>query len=404
VALQQTPRTDLRLRPENVFALQRSAIVEDDLLCIDDLPSDVTFPPPGAKFALVDHNSLSSRFSTVHTTQEGQTAEPTRVVGIIDHHEDEHSHSDAPLRVIQVPTGSCASLVTNHFRSVSTPSSPPVPPELASLLLSAILIDTNGFEGSRGQPADHAAASYLLPLTKQGAAPDLAKDAAILNLTRLLNEKKFDVDSLGARDLLRRDYKEYSIPRGDVHVKVGLATVPLGLQRIFELSSARKPDGAEEPAEFWEGVDAWMAEQSLDVLGVLCSFRAPKKGKKGKADSDDAPAVTKTGKPAGKHRRQILVVVRGGTTSNDLVEILFSGLDAATELENEVVSISDLLPSLKKGKGKGKGKAKAFNETRSNGSRVRAWDQRNDEPSRKAIAPLFKSIISAKPASDPPQE
>ncbi|KAH7106863.1 DHH phosphoesterase [Auriculariales sp. MPI-PUGE-AT-0066] len=388
VALQQTPRADLRLRPENMYALERSSLgTGDSLLCIDDLPADIPYPPPGSKFALVDHNSLNARFNVT------PPATPVQVVGIIDHHDDDHAYMDAPLRDIQVPTGSCASLVANHFRSASqtSPSTSQLPPELASLLLSAILIDTDGLkEGGKAEPADHEAAAYLLPLATAKQEPaQLASDVAVLELTRVLNEKKFAVESLGARDLLRRDYKEYTIARGSQQVKVGLATVPLSLQRIFELSSERGVTGNEQPAEFWSGLDGWLEERSLDAVLVLCSFHAPKKSKEGKGKGADTHKATKTGKPAGKHNRQILVVVRGGESLKEVADDLFAGLETATELENEEVNVAELLASKKK-----KGKGKQFGEIRPNGSRVRAYNQKNADPSRKVIAPLIKSIIS----------
>ncbi|KZV96023.1 DHH phosphoesterase, partial [Exidia glandulosa HHB12029] len=375
VALQQTLRADVRLRPENVYALEIAGLSDHDaLLYLDDVPSDVQYPPPGSKFALVDHNALNSRFQTAHIQQDGvDRPEPAKVVGIIDHHEDEGAHTgeDVSPRIIQVPTGSCSSLVANHFRLASQT---PIPPELATLLLSAILIDTDGLkEGGKAEDADRAAAHFLIPLAQQHPEPTdaLTTDPLVSQMTKMLNEKKFDVEPLGTRDLLRRDYKEYALPRGDTQVKVGLATVPLGLARI------------EEPAEFWSEVDAWMAERGLDVLGVLCSFRSPKLPKKKKGDKTKAKikSKTKTGRPAGTHRRQILTVVRDGATIG--AGDLFNGLEGAEVLDLQRIT----LPPQENDA------ATDLTDERPGGSKVRAYEQRNVDASRKAIAPLFRTII-----------
>ncbi|EJD51839.1 DHH phosphoesterase [Auricularia subglabra TFB-10046 SS5] len=385
VALQQTPRGDLRLRPENIHALSLAGLGEaehDALLCIDDLPTDTPFPPPGTRFALVDHNALGAHFKV----------EGAKVVGIIDHHEDERAHASDEVapRIVQVPTGSCSSLVANHFHSASSSTTPP--PELAGLLLSALLIDTDGLKaGGKAEAADHDAAAYLLPLTQAQQQQQLkpGDSELIADLTRTLNAKKFDVEPLGTRDLLRRDYKEYSYTRSasSSQVKVGLATVPLGLARLFELSAPRSASGSgdEAPAEFWSALDAWMAERELDVLGVLCSFRSPKEGKGKKKPK----TKTKTGKPAGAHRRQILAVVR---RPQDLAQVLFDGLEGAEALNLERLALAELLQA-EKGKKASKGKGKD-SDSRPNGSRMRVYEQHNADASRKAIAPLFKTIIS----------
>ena len=158
VALVQTLRADLYLRPENVLALSTSAIDSSSLLTLDDLPSD-RLTTLGASFSLVDHNRLLPMFGDAP------------VAAIIDHHADEGFHLDASPRIIKV-VGSCSSLVVEYFESVA-----PVPGPLADLLLAAILIDTQLKPTPEGKatPTDLLSAESLLPTSS------LASDNTVLD-------------------------------------------------------------------------------------------------------------------------------------------------------------------------------------------------------------------------------
>lgn len=75
-----------------------------------------------------------------------------------------------------------------------------------------------------------------------------------------LKEAKYTISHLSSRDLLRRDYKQYSSENG---YRYGLSSVPMS----FDDWSER--DG-------WEGIlsasQAWAEERSLDIVGILTSF------------------------------------------------------------------------------------------------------------------------------------
>ena len=110
IALLQISRNDLGLRPENVHALKLASLSTDqnEILCIDDLPSLTPFP--SNRFALVDHNRLLSQFAENNSDVE--------VVAVLDHHEDEGLYKDtANPRMIVVPTGSASSVVTQYIRT-----------------------------------------------------------------------------------------------------------------------------------------------------------------------------------------------------------------------------------------------------------------------------------------------
>lgn len=412
---------DLRLRPENLHAFTLASLdaAHADLFTLSDVPSpsDPSAPPlPTSKFALVDHNQLLPRWA--------DCAPDYTITAVVDHHDDEHLYPDASPRIVEVPTGSCASLVTRLLDNDSAP----LPPDLATLLLCAILIDTDGLRpGGKAEAADLDAASFLAPrsvlapalplhapsaagTTEERPLKTLQGVPALTDLTRTLQVRKFDVGSLPTRDLLRRDYKEYSLlpswegspspqngkekeKEGEKRrekINVGLSTVPVSLKDWLP----RDPD-------FWSATDGWMDERGLTVLGVLTSYRTKN-------------VVGAAGK--GKHRRQLLFVVceptarpsdetGGGSgsagsgtsgASMDLDELerrLWAGLEGSTELRCERKEFKKkkhgphIVQGLKTSSPTDDGASPS--KTR----RVRLYKQGNVSATRKAVAPLVKSII-----------
>ncbi|TDL19439.1 DHH phosphoesterase [Rickenella mellea] len=357
-ALVQMPRADLKLRAENLQAMSLASLnPEHDIMCMEDLPTIQPFP--SNRFALVDHNRLLSKYADGN--------EDVKIVAVVDHHDDEGLYHDtADPRIIQVPTGSCTSLVTGVIKRSDQRDT--IPPELATLLLSAILVDTMGLKpGGKALPADRDAASFLLPrstlvqsanaintLSASSSAKDVHEEDAVRNLTATLVQKKYDIDHLSTRDLLRRDYKEYTWKRAwateSPPIQVGLSTVPLGLKAWF----------SRDGTKFWADVDVWMKERNLAVLGILTTFRSQKKNGKEKA------------------KRQVLVVVADAPDANQLEAELWLGLESATELEFEQRPIK---------------KYEGTEKSNAGSRRVRAYKQGNVKATRKAIAPLFKSIV-----------
>jgi exopolyphosphatase len=323
VPLYQAARADLHLRPENLYALELAGLgdAQEALLCASDVPA----PLPSTRFALVDHNALTAPFASANAT----------IVAIVDHHVDEEKHPDASPRLITVPTGSCASLVASLFPDPAT-----LPPSLSSLILSAIVIDTQGLKtGGKAEAADHAAAAALAPLS--GLEPaGFGGDNGLAALNAALQTKKNDVSTLSTRDLLRRDYKEYLYAGGE---RIGLASVPVSLHVCAANNSA-----------FAQATSGWAVERKLDALGVLTSFRDPDHlNKKGNA----------------KHRREQLWLAQP-----ELAGRLFEGLEANVEL--------DLRETTLDGTG-------AFGE----GWKTRAYKQKNADATRKVTAPVVKAII-----------
>lgn len=368
VPFMQVERGDLALRAENLHALQSAGLSEglDELLTSTEMAEYKPFP--AHKFALVDHNRLGDTF-----THENSKAE---VVAILDHHHDEGLYPSAAPRVIS-PCGSCAS----HIASVCPPE---IPAELATLLLSAILIDTDGLKpGGKATQTDRDAAlslaprctisnfipppSALAPIDNPNANPDaLFEVQAIKEMTKTLIDKKSDVSHLGALDLLRRDYKEYSHKlswaTGQPTVKAGLSTVPTSLK--VWATEGRLEKAAVE----------WMERRDLTILGVLTSYRDVKKQVVGKNKQ-------------GKHKREMAWIIlekpplaksaNDGLTSDALARRIWQGLEADKEIDVEpfkkfTLDKSSILPP---------------------NSKVRLYKQGNAHATRKTTAPLLKNIL-----------
>ncbi|KAF5384179.1 hypothetical protein D9615_003368 [Tricholomella constricta] len=362
IPLLQLERDDLDLRAENIEALKLAGITEpkDQLLYLTDMKEFSPFP--SHNIALVDHNRLGAAYNSA------------KVVAVIDHHDDEGLYKDTANPRTIAKAGSCASHV-----AALCPSE--LPADLATLLLSAILIDTNGLKpGGKALATDLYAAGFLasrstlapnLPgklvtalLDDPNARPEALYEAgAIRELSAALAAKKASIAHLSGRDLLRRDYKDYEYVVDGKTVRAGLASVPVALKRWGK-------DGKD--GELEKAAGEWMRERGLIVLGVLTSFRASDKlGKSGK----------------GKHKReQAWVVFDAGAEEKEqgvdvekLAARLWKGLEGSTELKLKKHKKIDL----EKG-----GKLPT-------GAKGRCYAQGNVDATRKVTAPLLKNILEA---------
>ncbi|KAF8153165.1 hypothetical protein B0H34DRAFT_662612 [Crassisporium funariophilum] len=374
VPLIQLERADLNLRAENLFAFGLAGLSEplDELLTLTEL-SDYT-PFPSQTFALVDHNRLGPVFSLNNPK--------AKVISVVDHHQDEGLYPDANPRIVS-PSGSCAS-------HVATLLPQELPAELATLLLAAILIDTDGLKPEgKALDVDRASALVLAPKSTFGNSipppsalspidhpnPNALYDAqAIKDLTNTLLTKKSDVSHLGAFDLLRRDYKEttYTLTWApdQPSIKAGLSSVPVQL----------KTWGSDGRLE--KDAIAWMQSRGLTILGVLTSFRDTK-GKK----------FTKSGK--GKHKReQAWIIIEetelaptatsSGAAANAQglgVEALANRIWEGLEADQEIQVKKYKHFNLEKG-----GKLPPT-------SKARVYKQGNANATRKVTAPVLKRIL-----------
>ncbi|KAF8465873.1 DHH phosphoesterase [Russula ochroleuca] len=344
VPLLQTPRADLSLRAENLYALEFSGVDAAHLLTGDELPADTS---PAGKYVLLDHNALTGRFAE---------DENACVVAIVDHHADEERHPEASPRIVESPTGSCSSLIGRHIQKEwEAGMSRPV----ARLLLCAVLIDTGGLKaGGKAEVTDRKVAPFLLERAElvspgAGTIEDVHDVKEARELTRILTTRKSSVGLLSPRDLLRRDYKEYRfVPAwtAEGSLLVGLASVP----RSIEAITGGDQKGQQELAA---ACAAWVKERGLDMLGVLTSWKDEKKGGR-----------------KGKHRRETLWVVRD---DEEMSSRLWKGLEGSAELELER-------------------KKSGIEEAGGQDLKMRMYEQGDGQATRKVIAPLVRAIIEIK--------
>lgn len=396
VALMPMPRSDFPLRAENVYALAMAGVHDpfDDLLCPEDLPPDHKC----TDYALVDHNSVPN------------PSPNKRVVAVIDHHDDDGKYHDTASPRIIEPAGSCTSLVTRLLMSGSGHIS--LPPDLAGLLLSAIAIDTQALrKGGKALETDRAAAAWLLGFvnstersfvagetcttkmltdTDPSMPGDVIGHAWLRTLAETLRLKKFAVSHLSTRDLLRRDYKQYTLElspfltqeSGGV-AQVGLATVPLSLSAFFKSGSAA----------VLTATTSWMEERGLTILGVLTTYRSKKD----------------------KGRREQLWIVRdskGAPQQQKLARTLFDGLEAEASLALKPRTFSRYgFSGIGDAAGDDEGRDEdddSFSHGGSTDERpastvndspfgqafiARVYKQKNTHATRKQVAPLLKRIL-----------
>ncbi|KAG8950146.1 Exopolyphosphatase [Tulasnella sp. 424] len=330
IALVQSPRTDLYLRAENLHALFLANLspANSELLCLDDISSSHPLNSSFSKFVLVDHNTLLPAYRG-----------SGKVVGILDHHADDKNHLDAEFRELE-PVGSCASLVAKHFQNEWTPEAN-VPREVATLLLTAITIDTGGLKpDDKATQADTDAARFLFAASTISQGSSFDGEKSLKSLAKDLHDLKADVSHLNTRDLLRRDYKEFTYGG----LQVGLSTVPVGLKNWSEKEDLKK-------TEFFESLEEYMATRKLNVLGVLTTYKSAKKHEK---------------------RRELLFITDKDTVPKEVEHRLFDGLDADKTLELDATE--------KLGKPR-------------HPKHTRVWNQLNTKATRKYVAPLVKALI-----------
>ncbi|POS74610.1 exopolyphosphatase [Diaporthe helianthi] len=229
IPLANIPREDLRLRPELSKALSYAGVGAEDLLTLSDLDEVVKahgLEPKDTRWLLVDHNALT-----------GTLAErfASRVVGCLDHHEDEgvvlQDTGDEP-RVIR-KTGSCMSLVVEYCQdawdalsktSTDEEGDGSLDAQLARVALAPILIDTNNLKSkAKTTPTDIQVVELLE--TKIG---DKSFDRKKYH--KKLSKLKEDISQLSYRDNFRKDFKSWA----EAGMVLGTSSVPQGFKYMLE--------------------------------------------------------------------------------------------------------------------------------------------------------------------------
>ena len=182
------PKEDFKLRTEAVYLFTEADIDTANLIFSDEINIEEISKSCKLNFILVDHNRLTGKFSSY----------ADKVIEVIDHHKDENIY-DKSITTIE-PVGSAATLVTEKILKSSKDF---IDEKTAQLLAGTILLDTVNFnpDAKRATDKDIETAEYLLKKF------NLDRE----KLFEKLQFEKFNTSSLSTNDLLRKDYKEWSM-------------------------------------------------------------------------------------------------------------------------------------------------------------------------------------------------
>ena len=343
IALLQTPTDALDLRPENKIALANSQMSSGhmDLLTIDELPEDPETLSNDIKgIVIVDHAVPLRKW---------QDAE---ILSIFDHHQDSGAGPHAEPRIFE-KVASCTTLVARQMLDEleNLPEEYHLPHELLELILSAIAIDAGGLKDATEQ--DRKTAERVL---KRSEWRDSDLEDKMAELDDELSTAKKDLDQLGVRDLLRRDWKgdlvDTPSPRTPT-VSLGFSSIPYSLEEQIDKT------------EFGELFDwfaieaAWTAQVGTDISVALNKYK-----------TRDA-----SGK---KHKvREIVLIVRTDVRINE------TQADSLFETVSRTIEADETL------------NVKPWHRAKELGKRQMVWTHNNGDAGRKVTRPIIEAAVMA---------
>ncbi|EGX52668.1 hypothetical protein AOL_s00007g451 [Orbilia oligospora ATCC 24927] len=243
IPLLSIPRNEVTLRPEHAYLTSHLSFTLNDMPTLSDLPSSLH--NSHTSITLVDHNVLQPPLAPHFSNS---------IDSIIDHHVDENMYKKAAPRIIN-PTGSCASLITNHFRTHyaahwnNLPES--IHSEIARLALAPILMDTANLKAeSKVTPIDIVQVTELL----ERAGKEFDRNAFYDGL----QAAKGNITGLSIDGLLRKDYKQWKEKNG---VVLGISAITRSLSWVVE-----KAGGIEN---FSAELEKYAKDRGLDIAIVM---------------------------------------------------------------------------------------------------------------------------------------
>ncbi|KAI0965173.1 exopolyphosphatase-like protein [Xylaria arbuscula] len=318
-------RADLSLRPEFAAVLRDAGVASEDVFTLEDvLPSQdntaktekAALRPEDTRWLLVDHNAMTGRLAAAFAS---------RVVGCVDHHADENVvPRHAEPRLIE-KSGSCASLVlglcadswaalsgaesgenksrnsdsdTRTQKGKETEKGREINDEkeireedarIARLALAPILIDTTNLR-DENKTTEHDERAVALAEAKIQAAEEGYTNSAgsgesydVNGINSAKQKKKYnrddffahlsalkeDVAEMSFRDVLRKDYKAWSVD----NLNLATSSAPRGFGYLLQ----EKAQG--DPAVFVSALREWAGEKDagddgrIDLVVVLAGFK-----------------------------------------------------------------------------------------------------------------------------------
>jgi exopolyphosphatase len=342
IALLQTPTDALDLRPENKLALDNSQMSpgHSDLLTINELPEDPETLSSRIKgIVIVDHPVPLRKWANA------------KVISIIDHHRDKGVAKDAKPRIFE-RVASCTTLVARQMLKEikDLEEEYHMPHELLELMLSAIAVDSAGL--SRATKLDRSVAKKIL---KRSNWRKLDLDDKMQKLGNKLRSAKKDLDHLGVRDLLRRDWKGDLVDTPSPHtpsVSLGFSSIPYSLDEQIT-----KTDYGE--LFHWFAIEAaWTAQVGADISVALNKYKVKEKGGKRKI-------------------REIVLCVRNDVRVDEKqADDLFHTISQAVETDKTL-------------------NVKPWHRVSELGRRQMVWTHEREDAGRKVIRPIIDAAVES---------
>jgi exopolyphosphatase len=203
---------------------------------------------------LVDHNALQGDLGRTYGR---------RIIGCIDHHDEEEKVPKACEPRIIKKSGSCSSLIIEHYReawnslakSLTSKETVAWDAELAKLALAPVLIDTTNLtDESKTTPTDTEAVRYLAAkITAEQGSEYHPED-----YFKEISEAKEDIGGLSVYDILRKDYKQWT-ENGSTNL--GISSVVKDIRFLIE-----KSGGVEK---FFDAHKDFAAERELALFSIM---------------------------------------------------------------------------------------------------------------------------------------
>lgn len=196
---------------------------------------------------LVDHNALQGELGKKYRE---------RVVGCIDHHDEEDFvpvDTGAEPRVVE-KSGSCASLVVRYCRGAwegMSRASSEGDKELAGLAMGPVLVDTNNLTSeSKTTETDREAVRFLEGMMGGGVDREAYAEE--------IRRAKEDIGGLSLEGILRKDYKQWT-EKGMFNIGVSSVVKEMG----FLIGKAG------DEGKFYGGLKEFAGERELDVCSIM---------------------------------------------------------------------------------------------------------------------------------------
>ncbi|RFU32867.1 hypothetical protein B7463_g3439, partial [Scytalidium lignicola] len=269
--------SDLALRPELNPVLQQADLKPSDLITLSDISFQTSsshkatppFHPENTRWLLVDHNSLQSELGKLYSS---------RVVGCIDHHDDEKTISTLNVEEMHIirPCGSCSSLIVEHcqdtWQKLSSSASQQEQQDsqlwdsqLARVALAPILIDTaNLTSKDKTTPTDVAAASFLRNIITSAGDSDSSFSSD--EYFQAISASKEDIEGLPLLDILRKDYKQWSeatskSESNSGRLEIGISSAVKDIQFMIDKEGGKD--------KFFNVVEEFAKQRKLSVAGIM---------------------------------------------------------------------------------------------------------------------------------------